>query len=85
MLDLDLIESRANRALDGEDITHLRRQAAAIVASFTPVAIRHMASKHWQSDAWVRRFLRHTAYWRPQRLIETAQRLGLGLDMRQMR
>lgn len=50
-------------------ITEQRAEATAIVASLSRVTIRNMAHKHWTSESWIRRYLRHSAYWRPALII----------------
>lgn len=51
------------------DVSEQRAAAAAAIASLTHVAIRSMAAQHFKSEAWVRRFLRHNAHFRPQRVL----------------
>ena len=55
------------------DITTLRAQAAQVVAQLRTGALQRMANKHMRSVAWVRRFLRHNAYWRPTAVLRAAK------------
>ena len=56
------------------DITTLRAQAAQVVAQLRTGALQRMANKHMRSVTWVRRFLRHNAYWRPGVVLRAVQR-----------
>lgn len=59
-------------------ISEQRARAAAAIASLTHVAIRGMAAQHFKSEAWVRRFLRHNAWFRPQQVLVAFDRVHPG-------
>lgn len=62
----------------GSTISEQRTAAACAIASLTHVAIRSMAAQHFKSEAWVRRFLRHNVWFRPQCVLAVFDRLYPG-------
>lgn len=60
------------------DVSEQRAAAAAAITSLTHVAIRGMAAQHFKSEAWVRRFLRHNAWFRPQQVLAAFDRVYPG-------